>query len=241
MRMHGLDTQHVTPEKKMCILCVKRPEYMKAAIANINSLHFFNPSFKCEIYCDDICFDFFESHKEELDYPQGTTCINLYKKVLKPWQQYKYETIVKISAENGVLVDADSRWFSEPRIERNKVMFLCPAYKVSVHPNETALLKALYQDKKVEQQTHYATGFLSIPAKFATKKLWSEVWKVYEYIRTSTNDTELLRLKDEIALNVAIQIHVPLEAITVLKDSDGPWDKRIILSYYYGCFNRIIE
>src|SRR5260221_1177569 len=130
LRIYSSHGVYIVPTKKICILCVKRSVYVDAAIANINSLHYFNSNYRCQIYCDNKCFSYFNSIKNKLDYPQQVIIINAYKTTTNPWQQYKYETIVKISRENGVLVDADRRWFDEPVIEDHKLMFLCPAYRV---------------------------------------------------------------------------------------------------------------
>ena len=48
------------------------------------------------------------------------------------------------------------------------------------------------------------------------------------------------RLSEELAVSFAIQINYPNDIFT-LKTEDGPKNKNILQSMYYGCANRIIN
>ena len=49
------------------------------------------------------------------------------------------------------------------------------------------------------------------------------------------------RIAEEIGVNLAVQTLIPREKITTLKESDGPNDRHIMQSLYYGCINNVDE
>ena len=52
---------------------------------------------------------------------------------------------------------------------------------------------------------------------------------------------DLERLVDEIAINIILQMTVEKSHIAVLKQHDGPGNRNILLSYYYGCWSQSRE
>lgn len=223
------------------ILCVKNPKYVEMAIVNINSLHFLNQNNKVILYVDDCCFQKYQEVKHRVDYPGLVQVKRQWYKLVVPWQKCKLEILIDISKKGGALVDADSRWYTLPHLESKFTYFLTPAYKITESPSEYKLVSKIVGVKKAKTWTHFATGFVCIPRKYMDPTLIKTIWRYYEIICSKVNNDNLSRLRDELAINLSVQTYIQQKDIRTLKDVDGPGDKRVLQSYYYGCWNFIID
>jgi hypothetical protein len=227
---------------KIGILCVKNTVYAGMAIKNINSLHFLNQHYKCYIYCDRHSYEYLLQHRHELDYPKATKIMLKFKTTSQPWQKYKLDALQNISLLGGALVDADSRWFAEPLIDLTSAYFLTPIHMYKDDPQESKLAAKLLTKGEMKSFIHFATGFVFLPKEYRTKKFFRELDAIYKKVKTLTkNDEVLKRLNDEFAITILVQRHLRMEQVKVLKEVDGPGNRQLIQSYYYGCWNNISE
>lgn len=230
------------PSSPLAILCVKKTIYARMAIRNLNSLHYLNPNYKFILYCDQVCYDYFKKNWPQIDYPKSVKLeLEFRDKPEEIWQSKRLKVIELITEKNGAIVDADSRWFGFPPTQKNTVYFLAPSHLFKDNPDEAALLKAALPKKNWEYMTHYASGFLYIPKKYGTKKLFIKISSLQDtLVRTIQKkklSPHLLRLVDEIALNVVLQEEVGEDKVKPLKKVEGPGNRHILLSYYYGCWS----
>ena len=223
------------------ILAVKKTEYVEMAIFCINSLHFLNPTHRVRVYCDTVCYKYFQQYQKALDYPNKVEILHFFKKKEKAWQESKLETCLDISMLDGILVDADSRWYSEPILEEGCVYFLVEAYPFRDSPLEMKILASMFKKTRKNVSMHHVTGFVKIPKKFITKKFTTDLWSIYSRLNKVAKDGEMKRLREELTLNIALQLHVPKNKIKTLKKIDSPGNKDVLLSYYYGCWNRVLN
>jgi len=223
------------------ILAVKKTEYVEMAIFCINSLHFLNPTHRVRVYCDTLCYKYIQKYFNELDYPDKVEILHFFKKKEKAWQESKLETCLDISMLDGILVDADSRWYSEPNLEDGYVYFLVEAYPFRDSPLEMKILASLFKKTRKNVSIHHVTGFVKIPRTFITKKFITDLWNIYTRLNKVAKDGEMKRLREELTLNIALQLHVPKNKIKTLKKIDSPGNKEVLLSYYYGCWNRVLN
>jgi hypothetical protein len=223
------------------ILCVKKTVYAEMAIRNVNSLHFLNPNHHFYIYCDDACFTYLQRHWPKFDYPDSVSLRLEFTHKAPIWQTLRLTALKLISEQGGALVDADSRWFSEPPERKDAIIFLSPAYFFKDNFEEAALLAEVLPRTEWESIVHYSSGYLFIPQKYVTPRLFSKIQALQttliEAIKKKKLSQHLLRLVDEISLNVILQQLAKKGAVTALKAQDGPGDRQILLSYYYGCWN----
>ena len=231
------------------ILCVKRPEYVNLAIRNINSLHFHNPAHKVQIYTDTVCAREFERTWGGIDYPANVRVVNKYRNTTQPWQYLKIETLIAASKKNSVLIDADSIWYGDPQVSSSVITFLVAAYKLQDNSWEDKAVGKVFKSKKMKEYIHFVTGFVSIPSQFMTSRLENQLRTSvraffsldFSFIPDSKLADSLKRLAEEIVISYTVQEMVPREKIMTLKNSDGPGNRQMIQSLYYGCSNTILE
>lgn len=219
-------------------LCVKQTRYAEMALFNINSLHYINPHHRWRIYCDEDCANYLKSHLWQLDYPGQMQIIEICSKATKPWQYYKLQALISVSRDNGALVDADSRWYAEPPINDKSARLLTCAYELSENIEEMEYLHNLFPQIEFKGFKHYATGYIYIPKDYLDSKFTDTLWMAFNMIQE--NMSNFGRLADELAINIALQSNTT-HKIEVLKDADGPGNRHILQSYYYGCWNSIIS
>lgn len=237
----------IAPAYIFAILCVKRVEYVDLAIRNINSLHFHNPRHTCVIFADTTCSQAFASKRRLLDYPEVTALRTISPKG-EPWQYTKVDALIRASSMGAILIDADSFWYSTPEIDTGKITLLVSAYTVGDNEFESQIVRRLFRKKALLSYTHYVTGFVSIPKRFMTpkfqKRLRAYVRKLYEsplnFLPNEETRQSFRRLAEEMATSYVSQEMVPQAKITTLKTTDGPGDRKIMQSLYYGCSNQII-
>ena len=230
------------------ILTVKKKIYIELAINNINSLHFINPSHRFIIYCDDVCFAEFYKKRKRLDYPGQVKAVNSYRNGGMPWQYYKIETLIEASKNGLILTDADGIWHHDPQISKDKMTLLVIAHQFKHNENEKKLITQYFKKDEWSDFYHYVTGFVSIPPKFMNDKLAEDLRKLnkmilecpFDFISEQDKKEDMRRLSEELAVSFAIQINYPNDIFT-LKTEDGPKNKNILQSMYYGCANRIIN
>ncbi len=218
-----------------CILCVKRPAYALLALKNVNSLHYLNPGYKFRLMTDDMCAQEIEKLKVKFDYPDMVEVIIRYGKQKQPWQFQKVDCLMESSKNGWVLVDADTIWHSEPRFDPSLVTLLVKAYDFNSREEERNFLEENGLSKAVAWP-HFVTGFVSLPSAFYSEKL---AQSTREWTEKAFSDERIRRISEEIGVNLAVQTLIPRDKIATLKDTDGPNDKHIMQSLYYGCINNV--
>jgi hypothetical protein len=220
-----------------CILCVKRPAYVRLALQNVNSLHFLDHGYRVTIMTDEICGRELARLRKGFDYPSMVEVLEEFKNDNEPWQNQKVRCLLEAARRGWVLVDADTIWHELPRINPENVTFLTKAYLFGENADEKDFLVS---NGMAEACTwpHYVTGFVSLPPAFCSTELGD---LCLSWTRKIFEDPKLRRLSEEIGLNLAIQSLVPRNRIATLKETDGPNDRNIMESLYYGCRNEIIE
>jgi hypothetical protein len=163
--------------------------------------------------------------------------MNRFGKSSEPWQVQKVNCLMNASRNGWVLVDADTIWHGEPIIEQNKVTFLVKAYSFEESEDERHFLTT-NELEKAHKWPHYVTGFVSLPPAFYSEEL--ATLSLY-WTRKAFSEQKLKRISEEIGVNVAIQLLIPRDRIVTLKKIDGPNDRNIMQSLYYGCSNKIEE
>ena len=220
-----------------CILCVKRPAYALLTLKNINSLHYLYPGYHIRIMTDDACINQIEELRRRLDYPDMVEVINKFDRDNAPWQFQKVDCLLESSKNGWVLVDADTIWHSEPQIDEGKVTLLVKAYDFVTKEEERDFLAKNGLSSAVTWP-HFVTGFVSLPPAFYSEKL---AQLTRNWTQKAFADEKIKRIAEEIGVNIAVQTLIPRDKITTLKKSDGPNDKNIMQSLYYGCINNIEE
>lgn len=235
--------------RSFSILCVKRLAYVDLVIRNINSLHFHNPKHTVQIFADTVCAEELTRKWKQLDYPSQVTLRNEYTDAKQPWQYLKIETLIAASKSNSVLIDADSMWFGDPHISKDDVTFLVAAYPFKDNHWEKKILNQVFQATETTRYLHYVTGLVSIPSVMMTKTLENRLRRGvkslftfdYSFIGDKMVAESIKRLSEEIVISYVVQESVPYSRIRIVKESDGPGNKQIIQSLYYGCSNIILE
>ena len=231
------------------ITCVKRVEYAKLIIKNINSLHCINPTHKFIIYCDKKCHENLQKNKNKFDYPKQTTFENIYGQGEKPWQYYKIKSFIKAANNDYILTHADEIWHSDPVVDKEKITFLVSPRAIHERPNEKAIVENTFKKPEWTKFKYYSTGFVSVPKKFMSKKIAEDCKKFcnilleenYDFIKNKKEKKGIIRLSEQMAINLAIQKYHPAKMIITLKEIDGPKNTNILQSTYYGCANSILK
>jgi hypothetical protein len=220
-----------------CILCVKRPAYALLAAQNINSLHYLYPGYQIRIMTDDECVRPLNRLIAKLDYPDMVEVINRFDGQKDPWQFQKVNCLMESSKNGWVLIDADTIWHDEPRIDPEMVTLLVKANVFGENDAEKDFL-AKNGIVKALKWPHFVTGFVSLPSSLYSDEL---ARLTLEWTKKAFLDERVKRISEEIGVNLAVQTLIPFEKITTLKESDGPNDRHIMQSLYYGCINEINE
>ena len=229
------------------ILCVKRTEYIDFAINQINSLHYYSPYHVFDILCDDKCLKYFTSQRHKLDYPVNTRAISLVNNTKGIWQQYKIQTLLLAIQSDGILIDADMFWYSNPMIPQWQALFFAKAYLIKDLPVEKELVNTVFHHPEWSKFAHYTTGVVYLPYILFSGKLKKELLHFvslqtkssYSFLKSQEEKDNLRRLIDEMAINLAFQSVLKPEQITTLKGTDSPGDRNIVLSLYYGSMNKV--
>lgn len=239
----------VNTSYNFAILCIKKTVYADMVIANINSLHYLNPNHTATIYCDTVCFNYLSKRKNKFDYFEKVFLKDSYGVAIKPWQHYKIEVHIEASRNNQIDTDADGIWHDDPIIDREKITMLAMAYRMKEVPQDVNLIEKIFSKKEWLEFRHCVAAFVSMPARYMTDKVSSDMRYLNEFIfnhpldflSTEIEKNTIRRLSEEYAVNFAIQSNYSQELLVTLKDEDGPGSKKSLQSLYYGCMNKIIE
>jgi hypothetical protein len=218
------------------VLCVKRNEYARLVVANVNSLHVLNPAYSFRIFVDNACVAAF-NRGSGFDYPSLVSIENRYGNDARPWQLLKVESLMTAAEHGWALVDADTVWHGEPTISQEKITFLVRAYNFGEIEAEREFLHANGRTDLLKAP-HFVTGFVNIPRSLYNEELRMSTVK---WTERAFSDERLRRISEEIGVNIAVQSAFRPEKIQALKETDGPNDRHIMQSLYYGCINDIKE
>jgi hypothetical protein len=243
------ETHPLSHSYRFCILSVKRTEYVDFAIHQINSLHFYNPYHVFDILCDDKCLQYLKANRHRLDYPQNTRFISLVENTTESWQHYKIQAVIYAIERDGILMDADMYWYSDPLVRQWQALFFAQAYFIKDQKPEQQLVTSVFNHPEWGKFPHYTTGVFYLPYRLYSPDLKINLQRfikmqsksTYSFLKDPEKRTALRRLTDEMAINLAVQTALRPEQITTLKGTDSPGDRRIVLSLYYGSMNSIIS
>ena len=220
-----------------CILCVKRSAYALLAVRNINSLHYLSPGYRIRIVTDNAGAAAVGRVFKRIDYPHMVEVVNSFGKGTEPWQYQKVSCLMEAGRNGWILVDADTIWHGEPKINPGKVTLLVKAYDFGMNEAEREFLSNNGMTQALAWP-HFVTGFVSIPPELCTDEL---AQLTMDWTKKAFLDERLKRISEEVGVNLAVQTLVPRGKITTLKETDGPNDRYIMQSLYYGCVNEIDE
>jgi len=231
------------------MLCFRRPVYVGLAISSINSLHYFNPRHRVTLYLDAVCLQEFGRQKSRLDYKDYVRGVLIEDDPAAPWQLTKLR-LVLLSASQGIpFVDADSRWHLDPAplLDPDCVTYLVEVNRLRNVPAECALVERGLGRPEWKDLRHYNTGFVSIPGKYCSEEFKGECHSLARQILdfsltegVRAEEGRLLRhVCEELALSLAAQIAIGPDNIRTLKAEDGPGNRRVIESFYYGALHGI--
>lgn len=234
---------------RFCILCVKRIEYVDMAIDQINSLHYYNPYHVFDILCDRKCMTYMQTRLYGLDYPANTLLVPFVEKISGPWQQYKIQALLYAIKRDGVLVDADMFWYTDPLVRQWQALFFSKAYHFKDQSAEQLLVSEVFEHAEWGEYPHFTTGIMYLPYCLYSKQLKNTLLHFsrkllnhpYTFLENEEQRNNLRRLSDELAINLAFQTNLNERQITTLKEKDSPGDRRVVLSLYYGSMNRIMS
>lgn len=230
------------------ILCIKHDAYARLVINQANSLHYFNPMHRFEIWVDDICAEYFEKHRKSFDYPQRIIIKNMFGKAEKPWQQYKMDMFITLSRNGALGVDADTIWHSDLVFDNNKIHMFAPAHLFGDSKVETSLIMNLFHKPEWLSFMHFVSAFLYIPPHLMTEKLAQDAKTFLETILSNPltflpNESDRIsthRISEQIAFCLALQSNYP-GMVATLKDNDSRKNRKLAEPLYYGCENNIIR
>jgi hypothetical protein len=151
-------------------------------------------------------------------------------------------------ASQGIaFVDADSRWHADPAplIGGSKAMFLVVVNAFGAVAWERALVERELQHAEWTDLLHFNTGFISIPSGLFSEDFAAQCRGLMRQIFNAHDDPEFgqaqNRLRrhtcEEVALSIAAQTCIGAARITLLKTSDGPGNRTVLESYYYGALH----
>lgn len=233
----------------LAIVCVKKIAYVDMAIKNINSMHYLNSNHRFVIYCDNTCYKEVKKRVGEIDYQDKVEIRNAFGESDKPWQHYKLETIIEISKNNWIMVDADAFWHSEPKVDPEKITFLVSEKKIKEEESNRDTVIKLFGKEEWLDFRNYSSGFLSIPAKFMTSEVIESARKFlsillyndYSFLDSEKVRGQQKRQSEQFSINLALLVHYPERMFTTLKETDGVKNTHILQSLYYGCEHQINE
>jgi len=233
----------------IAMLCVRKPRYVGMAVSSINSLHYRNPSCRVLLHLDNACCDSFRDEKKRLDYPGRVEPLLAGAEPSTPWQFIKLDVVLAMSARGIPFVDADSRWHADPwpLIARDRAMFLVEVNRFSAIGLERALLSEGLGHPEWINFRHFNTGFVSIPAPLATdqfalesRSLARRIYAASDVVGPASEQSWRLRhLCEELALSLAAQAVIGPDRIVTLKGSDGPGNRNLLESFYFGALHAV--
>lgn len=234
---------------RFCILTVKRTKYVDLAIEQINSLHFFNPYHVFDILCDSVCFKYLEENLHRIDYPDRIGKIKIVSEAKEPWQIYKIHALLHAIDVDGVLLDADMYWFSDPLIRQWKALLYTKAYDIKDVDRERRIVSNVFKHPEWNEFSHYVTALVYLPYRLCTQDIRSQLLKYtksltsnpYEFLSSALDREAARRLAEEIAINLVLQSNLDEDQITTLKTHDWPGNTEVVQALYFGAMNQIVE
>jgi hypothetical protein len=232
----------------LAMLCIRRPVYVGLALASVNSLHYHNPAHRVRLYVDSPCMAAYETLKKKLDYPRRVTPVVIDYDPATPWQFKKLEVVLDAFSRGIAFVDADSRWHTDPLplIDAHHVTFLVVVNTFRTVEHERIMLSEGLGHPDWLDLRHFNTGFIFVPQKMLTERmaercrsLSREIYRASDGPQFTAEQRGILKhTAEEISLSLAAQLEIGAERIRTLKTEDGPGNRRILESYYYGVLNR---
>jgi hypothetical protein len=235
------------PSLAFAMLCIRRPVYVDLALASINSLHYHNSAHCVRLYLDSVCTKAYDAAKRKLDYPDRVTPVLVDYDPETPWQFKKMDVVMDAFSRGFAFVDADSRWHSDPAsvLDADHASFLVVVNTFRTVDAERTLISEVLHKPEWLDLRHFNTGFLSVPKKLFTNRLSEtcrslarEIYAAAEGPQFTGEQSRMLKhTAEEISLSIGTQLVIGGDNIRTLKTQDGPGNRNILESYYYGALN----
>lgn len=233
---------------ELAMLCIRRPVYVDLALASVNSLHYHNSAHRVWLYLDSVCMKAYETTRRRLDYPERVTPIFVDYDPETPWQFKKLDVVMDAFSRGFAFVDADSRWHTDPLslLDSELASFLVVVNTFrAVEPERVLVSEALGRPEWLDLR-HFNTGFIAVPKKLFTDRLAEtcrslahDIYRGCEGPQFTAEQSRMLKhTAEEISLSIGTQLVLGGDNIRTLKTQDGPGNRKILESYYYGALNR---
>jgi len=233
------------------ILCIKKTMYADLVLNNVNSLHYHNNTHHVTVQCDGICYNYLKTREYQFDYPSQVTLekiAGVTDIADKGWQFFKVEAIINAAKSDRILFDADTFWHEDIVLDRDKITLLVENGTLGDKEEERLVIENIFGKPEWTKLVHHVAAFVSIPQALMTEALAHDMRKFNQMVwdddlsfLPKNKQGEILRLSEELAVNLSVQTNFPPEKIAVLKDVDGTKNRHKMESLYYGCKNRINE
>lgn len=230
--------------KHFWMLCVRKVEYVKLVLDNVNSLHACNPSHKMSIFCDGAT----EAALKKLRFDYKTR-VQIVKGFAdddaRAWQFLKLDSVFECTKTGATHIDADTVWWDDPEFDSSRIVLQTRNGAIQEWPDEAKLVELLGR-REWGKLSHFVTGFVNIPNSLWDKEKQAFTMdlalRIFDIAKKQTkvfqNPEGVGRLCEELALGLALQ-HFHSQSITTLKDSDPYGDKNVMESLYYGALRGI--
>tara|TARA_B100000683_G_scaffold277766_1_gene338727 strand:+ start:6629 stop:7351 length:723 start_codon:yes stop_codon:yes gene_type:complete len=217
------------------ILTILDENYLKLAINNVNSYHRLDSEQCFVFYVDDKCLSFYENNKDKIKNKSKVSVREI--DISKYWQYGKILIFEEyFQKEDFVIVDADSLWYSLPKIMDKGITYLSESHKINNGPKGVNDYIGLskFIENITPQMTNNQIGFLSIPKEVHYVGMVDEWKRMCDEIKDSKEVRgDINRQCEQLSISLITQIkNIPF---SFLKKHEKLNDKNIIESLYWSC------
>jgi hypothetical protein len=228
----------VNTERKLHLLCVRRPEYVNHAIRCANSFWQFHPEFPIVVWCDSITFAILNSRSNEFDRKDRISINQIEDHVY--WQETKLEIISNKMSQFDFFSDVDIFWNGNVNFANTPILFL-REYSFQDFSFTKQLIRILNLDEK---KTWFMlnVSFVYLAGLTDSIEFKERVWNIFKTLKNFSENDQLgardiksiNRMSEQLAISIAVQ---EFGAYEVLKESDSIMDGGILESFYFGATN----
>lgn len=226
----------VISEKSVHIICVRKAEYIKAAIRCANSIWYHNPEVRIVLHIDSVVFKHREYILSKMHRKDRFQFV--FEDGFESWQELKIAVILHTLKDRDYFCDADLYWNAPIPDRESGMYFAAEKSELNKEPYASALAAA---GISIETETFMAnSSFISLGNNLDREDFINEVESYFDLISAACQDSKIdkrverkiYRLREQIALAVAINNR--RDYFDPLKESDKPMDGGIAESYYLG-------
>jgi hypothetical protein len=222
--------------KSVHIICVRKVEYLKAAIRCANSIWYHSPDLNIVLHLDS------DLYKNKDILGKGLHRIDRVKYILEDsfetWQELKLKVILHDLSGEDYFSDADLYWNGPLPLPSSGIYFAAENALLNANPYASAISASGIE---IENETFMAnSSFICLGKDLVKDDFAKEVQEYFHKIRTAceqnlvdkSSERKILRLSEQISLSIAINKRK--DYFNPLKAKDKPMDGGIAESYYLG-------